>query len=77
MAVIHTVGDTRVDEFGVGDIFDPMLVWFRELTAVTMWKWYDEHRNDPLVTIGVWVLRYSVKVKHVKPLFLKLFGPRP
>ena len=74
MAVIHTVGDSTVDEFGVGDTFSPMLDWFRALTATTMWQWYDLHRNDALVT--VWVFKI-VKIKNVKPLFVILFGKRP
>lgn len=74
MAVIHTVGDTRVDEFGIGDTFGPMLGWFRDLTAITMWAWYDEHRKDPLVK--VWIFKV-MRIKHVKPLFVILFGPKP
>lgn len=76
MAVIDKVGTNQVDAFGVGDAFGDILTWFRALVSDEMWEWYDAHRNDPLVTVGVWIFSYSVKVRHVKPLFVKLFGPR-
>jgi len=77
MAMIDEVGLDIADEFGIGDTFGSLKSWFRELTAIRAWQWYDENRNEPLVTVGIWILRYHVKVRHVKPLFVKLFGERP
>jgi len=77
MAMIDEVGLDLVDEFGIGDTFGALKDWFRDLTAIRAWLWYDEHRDDSLVTVGVWILRYHVKVRHVKSLFVKLFGERP
>jgi hypothetical protein len=78
MAVIDSVGRGTQNEFASGlGIDDDLLKWFRSKTSVTMWNWYKEHRKDAIVNIGVLFLSYTVRVKHVRPLFVMLFGPKP
>jgi len=78
MAVIDEVG-VREDlaSFGAASIGDDILDWFRGLTSLTMWGWYQRHREDAVANVGFLFISYTVRVKHVRPLFVMLFGPKP
>lgn len=41
------------------------------------WLWFDGHLDDVVVTINVWFIRKTVRVRDVRPLFVLLFGERP
>ena len=71
MAVIDEVSTAARD--GIGD---DVLDWFRSVTAVKMWEWYDEHRDEVIFEVGVWFLKYRVRIRDVKQLFVILFGAR-
>lgn len=40
------------------------------------WKWFDLHAEDKVVSLGVLILRVTVRVKHLHPLWVILFGVR-
>lgn len=41
------------------------------------WNWYLDHWNDRIATIKFLFINVTVRVSHVKPLFILLFGPEP
>jgi hypothetical protein len=42
------------------------------------WKWYDENQDDVVTHISLFrgLIKYKVHVRHLEPLFIKLFGHR-
>lgn len=46
----------------------------RRSFAKEMWEWYESHKDDKLTTIKVWVISVTIRVHHVRPLFVILFG---
>jgi hypothetical protein len=41
------------------------------------WRWYDEHAEDVILKKRFLVWTIEVRVKHLRPLFEKLFGQHP
>lgn len=42
-----------------------------------MWKWWEDHREDEVVTFGFLFIRKTFRVKDLKFLFVLLFGDKP
>ena len=40
------------------------------------WLWFEDHRDDKVVSIGILFIRTTVRVHHLRPLFSLLFGDR-
>lgn len=38
------------------------------------WDWFDKHQEDKIVSLGLFIVKVTVRVKHVRPLFVLLFG---
>ena len=79
MAVIHECGDRRVgaSEYGIADeVFLPLLEWLRQSIADDLWRWFDGHRDDKVVTIRKWIFNFTIRVRHLEGLFVILFGNR-
>ena len=41
------------------------------------WRWYAENQNDVIVTVGKWFVKFNVRVRDLRPLFVRLFGDEP
>lgn len=41
------------------------------------WGWYDAHSNDKILTVGLWFLRKTIRVRDVRMVFVLLFGEHP
>lgn len=77
MAVIHSAGSGAVDSLGLGDTFTNILDWARGAIANDLWKWFDENPNRKIVTLNKWIFSFTVRCRHLEPLFELLLGPRP
>ena len=43
---------------------------------ISFWEWFDKHQDDEVTTLGILFIRVTVRVKHLYPLWLVLFGVR-
>lgn len=59
--------DEVVDETGI--VSELVKETFNSL----MWKWYYAHK-DETVRISIWIIRTSIKIEQLYPLFVRLFG---
>jgi hypothetical protein len=41
------------------------------------WSWYAQHSQDKIATIKFLFINVTIRVYHVKTLFVLLFGPEP
>jgi len=41
------------------------------------WRFYDEHAEDVILKKRILFIKVEVRVRHLKPLFEKLFGKHP
>ena len=48
----------------------------REWVARNFWEWYDQNLDDR-ISIKVWKLPVSIRIRQLRPVFERLFGPRP
>lgn len=46
----------------------------QEEIAREMWEWFEANRGTEVTTIKKWWFSFTVKVKHLQPLFVILFG---
>ena len=46
----------------------------RDEIASEMWKWYEANKGTKVTTIKKWFFSFTIKVKHLRPLFVLLFG---
>ena len=42
-----------------------------------VWLWYDLNQNDVIFTFKKWFISFDVRVKNVRIIFERIFGPRP
>lgn len=47
------------------------------IVAPLAWRWYRAHENDVLLSVGKWFIRFNVRVRDLRPLFVTLFGEEP
>jgi hypothetical protein len=47
-----------------------LLAFLRDI----VWKLYEENKNDPIVQIRKWGIRWTLKVHHIRPLLIRWFG---
>lgn len=52
--------------------------YIRSLVAQYFWEWYDLNKEDEITRISLFggLIKYKILVKHLTPLFIKLFGHR-
>lgn len=68
MAVLDNV---QVEGLGI-DLLDLVRDTFRE----ELWSWFYAHQDDEIFNVRkLWVFSFSVRVKHLRPLFETLLGP--
>ena len=48
-----------------------------EYLGLYFWNWYADHSEDKVANIRFLFINVAIKVYHVKPLFVLLFGPAP
>lgn len=48
-----------------------------EYLGAFFWNWYTDHYNDKIATVKLLFINVTVRVYHVHPLFVLLFGPGP
>ena len=41
------------------------------------WKWYESHKEDVILKKRILFFKVELKVKHLKFIFEKFFGPQP
>lgn len=76
MAVIHNV-QLRSGEFDVTvNQLESIVQWVREAVADDMWRWFEEHKDDKILTVRKWIFNYTFYVHHLESVFELLFGPR-
>lgn len=50
----------------------------REAMRAAFWSWYDQHQAEEVLELRVlWVVRVTVEVRDLEPVFVLLFGDRP
>ena len=76
MAIINSCGRTNSVDFKTdfGDGFSAIRDWLRQQISIDMWKWFQGNREMEVVVLKKWVLNFTVRVKHLEPLFVVLFG---
>lgn len=42
-----------------------------------VWLWYDQNQEDVIFKFKKWFISFDVKVKNVRVIFERIFGPRP
>jgi len=62
------------EALGIRDGFEDILNWVRKAIADDVWRWYAENEDMRIVTLKKWFLSFTVRVKHVRPLLVLLFG---
>ena len=62
------IAGTDTDKVG------PIFAIAKELLAKEIWAWYAAHYNDVIYVIRFWVIRHSIRVSDIRPIFVKLFG---
>lgn len=77
MAVIDKAGVNLVDTYGLGSGFGDVVSWIRKSIADDLWRFYEENPDRAVVTLNKWFFSFTVRVKHLEPLFELLLGPRP
>ena len=72
MSVLHT----EIDISGVATSTD--LGWIKDQIAIAFWKWYEIHENDKVLGFKKLIIfSFTVRVKHLRPVFVLLFGNQP
>ncbi len=69
---------------GVDRIPEPLREFVRELLKAARAEWsedvwaiFDTYREKRILTVGWWIFRFTVRVKHCGALIALLVGPRP
>ena len=47
------------------------------IIAPFFWQWYHNHANDLILKRKVLILKITIRVRDLHPLFVQLFGPEP
>ena len=48
--------------------------FIKSLIAREFWIWYEQHKEDKIVSVGFLFLRKTVRVRNIKFVFELLFG---
>lgn len=69
MSVLNEI-DLGKAEYGNAEII-------RGNIAREFWNWYEEHREDKIISIGFLFIRKTLRVKDIRFVFVMLFGDPP
>lgn len=54
---------------------DVLIDIFREGIRDEMWEWFFRNRERPILKVSkLWIFSFTVRVKHIHPIFVLLFG---
>ena len=42
-----------------------------------LWAWTDEHAEDRVFTVKIWIISKTFRVKDLDPVFELILGPKP
>ena len=48
-----------------------------DVIAQELWKWIDEHRDQSVFTLKIWIIRKTFYVRDLAPFAELLLGPHP
>ncbi len=49
----------------------------KQAIASQFWDWFDNHQNDVIYTVKVWIINRAIRVRDVRVIFERLFGSHP
>lgn len=50
------------------------VAFIKSLIAREFWAWFELHKEDKIISIGIWFLRKTVRVRDIRSVFELLFG---
>lgn len=57
-------------------IVDTLRDHFLDALSDELWEWFDEHRDDRVLSVRKWFFSFTVHVRDLEGLFRVLLGPR-
>jgi len=66
---------SAVSQLRVMHNVDGRIDW--RIIAPFFWQWYHDHAGDMILKRKILVLRITIRVRDLYPLFVQLFGPEP
>ncbi len=59
------------------EIPDELKAFVLTVVGKLFWKWYRDHEQDKLLSVGWWFIKKTVRVHDLHGLFELLFGKEP